>query len=86
MAHTQDFIPSRDADFDGWLANLTAYVDGKVTAGTWTHIPADKVTALKGLNTSWHTAYIKSLSANREEPMSLRGASADLRSDAVSET
>jgi hypothetical protein len=59
MAHTQDFIPSRDAEFDGWLANLTAYVDAKTTGGTWTHIPADKITALKGYNTDWHTAYIK---------------------------
>jgi hypothetical protein len=61
MAHTQDFIPSRDAEFDGWLVNLTAYVDAKVTAGTWTHIPADKATVLKGHNTDWHTAYSKTL-------------------------
>jgi hypothetical protein len=57
MAHTQDFIPSRDAEFDGWLENLTSYVDVKFAAGTWTHIPADKVTVLKGHNTDWHTAY-----------------------------
>jgi hypothetical protein len=61
MAHTQDFIPSRDAEFDGWLANLTGYVDGKSTSGMWTHIPAEKVTALKGHNAAWHTAYAKTL-------------------------
>jgi hypothetical protein len=59
MAHTQDFIPSRDAEFDGWLANLTGYVDAKVTAGTWTHIPADKATALKGHSADWRDAYGK---------------------------
>ncbi|MDR2417944.1 MAG: hypothetical protein LBD79_02695 [Treponema sp.] len=57
MAHTQDFIPSRDAEFDGWMANLTGYVDAKVSAGAWTHIPADKVTALKQRDIDWHTAY-----------------------------
>jgi hypothetical protein len=61
MAHNKDYIPDRDADFDGWLANLTSYVDGRVTAGAWTHIPAEKVTALKGHNTDWHTAYAKTL-------------------------
>ncbi|GHU02262.1 hypothetical protein FACS1894147_03770 [Spirochaetia bacterium] len=61
MAHTQDFIPARDAEFDGWLANLTGYVDGKVTGGQWTHIPADKVAALKQHNTDWHAAYVKTL-------------------------
>jgi hypothetical protein len=51
MAHTQDFVPSRDAEFDGWLANLTGYVDGK-TAGAspaWSHIPA-----ANGLETAQH--------------------------------
>jgi hypothetical protein len=61
MAHTQDYIPSRDAEFDGWLANLTSYVDAKVTSGAWTHIPADKVAALKQHNTDWHAAYAKTL-------------------------
>jgi hypothetical protein len=59
MARTQDFVPSRDAEFDGWLANLTSYVDDKTTSGAWTHIPAEKVTALKGHNSAWHTAYAK---------------------------
>jgi hypothetical protein len=47
MAHNKDYIPDRDAGFDGWPANPTGYVDSKVTAGAWTHISAGKVTALK---------------------------------------
>jgi hypothetical protein len=61
MAHTQDYIPSRDAEFDGWLANLTGYVDTKTTGGTWTHIPAVKVTDLKQHTADWHAAYAKTL-------------------------
>jgi hypothetical protein len=61
MAHNKDYIPDRDAEFDGWLANLTGYVDGRTASGAWTHIPADKVTALKGHNTAWHAAYVKTL-------------------------
>jgi hypothetical protein len=59
MAHSKDFIPGPDAEFDGWLANLTAYVDGKTVAWTWTHIPVDRVTALKGHNTAFRTAHVK---------------------------
>ena len=33
MAHTIDYIPHRDADFDGWLLNLKSYVIHK-TNGT----------------------------------------------------
>jgi hypothetical protein len=61
MAHTKDFIPSSDAEFDGWLANLTEYVNTMVNAGTWTHIPSDKVTALNKHNDGWHAAYVKTL-------------------------
>jgi hypothetical protein len=61
MAHTRDFVPKSDAEFDGWLANLTAYVNTMVNAGTWTHIPSDKVTALNQYTTNWHTAYTKIL-------------------------
>jgi hypothetical protein len=62
MAHTADIVPSRDADFDGWLANLTSYVITKTASGgPFTHIPAEKVTALEGHNTDWHTAYQKTL-------------------------
>jgi hypothetical protein len=59
MAHTQDFIPSRDAAFDGWLANLTGYVSAKTA--TWTHIPPAKVTALTAVTTRWHNAFEKTL-------------------------
>jgi hypothetical protein len=61
MAHNKDYVPDRDADFDGWLANLTAFVDAKTTAGGWTHIPADRVTALKGHTAAYHAAYAKML-------------------------
>ena len=61
MAHNKDYIPNRDAEFDGWLDNLTRYVDAKVTSGAWTHIPIGKVTALKQHNDAWHTAYVKTL-------------------------
>jgi hypothetical protein len=61
MAHTQDYIPTRDADFDGWLANLTSYVDDKTSSGGWTHIPADRITTLKQHTVKWHIVYNKIL-------------------------
>jgi hypothetical protein len=61
MAHTKDFIPGPDAKFDVWLVNLTAYVDAKTTSSTWTYIPVENVTALKGRNMAWHTAYVKTI-------------------------
>jgi hypothetical protein len=64
MAYTQDFIPARDAEFDGWLANLASYVNTKTSSGAWTHIPPDKGTALNGHNTDWHTAYTKTLGSH----------------------
>ncbi|GAB6393089.1 MAG: hypothetical protein MdMp014T_2462 [Treponematales bacterium] len=59
MAHTQDYIPTRDADFDGWFLNLKNYVTTKTSGGTpaWTHIPADKVTSLAARYDAWHSAY-----------------------------
>jgi hypothetical protein len=60
MAHTEDVVPARDADFDGWLANLDGYVNSMTAnGGPWTHIPADKVTALTGHTADWHNAYEK---------------------------
>jgi hypothetical protein len=59
MAHAKDPVPGGDAEFDGWLTNQVNYVNTMVTAGTWTHIPADKVTALNKHQTDWHTAYVK---------------------------
>ncbi|MDR0540314.1 MAG: hypothetical protein LBG74_07435 [Spirochaetaceae bacterium] len=63
MPHTRDFVPARDAEFDGWLANLTGYVEAKSGGASplWTHIPADKITALKGQNAEWHAAFAKML-------------------------
>jgi hypothetical protein len=61
MAHNKDYIPGSDAEFDGWLANLTSYVTTKTSSGDWTHIPADKVTTLNAHNKDWHTAYGKTL-------------------------
>jgi hypothetical protein len=63
MAHIQDYIPTRDADFDGWLENLKNYVTQKTGGQSpeWTHIPADKVTALTAHYTAWHAAYEKTI-------------------------
>jgi hypothetical protein len=51
-SYVNALIPSRDAEFDGWLANLTSYVD--------THT-CRKVTALKQRNTDWHAVYTSML-------------------------
>ncbi|MDR0599740.1 MAG: hypothetical protein LBG84_06640 [Treponema sp.] len=61
MAHTKDFVPDRDAEFDGWLANLTGYVEGKTggPAPGWTHIPAAKVAELKQRDADWRTAFAR---------------------------
>jgi hypothetical protein len=59
MAHKKDSVPGADAEFDGWLTNQVNYVNTMVTAGTWTHIPADKVTALNKPQTDWYAAYVK---------------------------
>jgi hypothetical protein len=63
MAANHDYIPTRDADFDGWFENLKNYVVER-TGGQppeWTHIPVEKVTALTGHYTAWHTAFQKTL-------------------------
>ncbi|MDR2193516.1 MAG: hypothetical protein LBP19_03480 [Treponema sp.] len=39
MSHKQDYIPNRDAGFDGWFKNINAYVTAKTGAGEWTHSP-----------------------------------------------
>ena len=61
MAHNKDCIPGPDAAFDGWLANLSGYVDAKTSGAAWAHIPPDKVTALKTHTADWHAAYAKTL-------------------------
>jgi hypothetical protein len=59
MANTKGRIPNRDADFDGWFENLKNGVVEKTEghAPEWTNIPPEKVTALAGHYTVWHTAY-----------------------------
>lgn len=60
MPHDKkDYIPARDADFDGWLSNLTNYVS--VKAASWTHIQAEKVAELKKLEAEWQIAFNKTL-------------------------
>jgi hypothetical protein len=45
MAHTQDYIPTRNADFADWFENLKNYVTAKTSSnGAWTHIPPDNGT------------------------------------------
>jgi hypothetical protein len=66
MAHTQDYLPSRDSEFDGWFLNLKNYVTTKTT-GTppaWTHIPAEKVTTLTARYDAWHTAIEATVAPN----------------------
>ncbi|MDR0525853.1 MAG: hypothetical protein LBG90_08310 [Spirochaetaceae bacterium] len=63
MAYNQDYIPARDSDFDGWLTNLTNYLDSK-TAGPgalWTHIPPEKLASLKAHAGAWRAAYAKTV-------------------------
>ncbi|MDR1986478.1 MAG: hypothetical protein LBP88_05840 [Treponema sp.] len=63
MAHNSDYIPARDADFDGWFLNYKNDAAAK-TSGTppvRTHIPAEKVTALANRYDAWHAAYSKML-------------------------
>lgn len=59
MSRSKGYLPGPDAQFDGWLANLTVYVNAQVIAGAWTHIPADKVDALNRRSADWHSAYGK---------------------------
>ncbi|GHU28626.1 hypothetical protein FACS1894172_02410 [Spirochaetia bacterium] len=63
MAHSQDYIPTRDADFDGWFENLRKYVTEKSSGqnSMWIHIPQEKITAFAELYTTWHTAYGKTI-------------------------
>jgi hypothetical protein len=59
MAHAKDSVPSGDPGFDAWLTNQVDYVNAKITAGAWTHIPPDKMTALNKHQTDWHAAFVK---------------------------
>ncbi|MDR2481797.1 MAG: hypothetical protein LBD07_05875 [Spirochaetaceae bacterium] len=59
MAYSKDYIPTRDADFGGWLTNLTGYAFKKVNDKVWEHIPVDKITQLKSHETAWLAAFAK---------------------------
>jgi hypothetical protein len=60
---SRSYIPRREADFDGWFENFTAYVaDNAVSSGPpprWTHIPPAKVQDLQTRFTAWRAAYTK---------------------------
>ncbi|MDR3130133.1 MAG: hypothetical protein LBU18_01155 [Treponema sp.] len=61
MAHVHDYIPEKDADFDGWFENFKNYVV-EMTGGrppVWTHIPAEKVTGLGARFDAWRAAFQK---------------------------
>ncbi|GAB6391615.1 MAG: hypothetical protein MdMp014T_0988 [Treponematales bacterium] len=59
----EDWIPHRDADFDGFFFNLKEYVKEKTTGASpeWTHIPQAKLEALEAHYESWHAAYDRTL-------------------------
>jgi hypothetical protein len=62
MAHKQDYIPSKDADFDIFFQNLISYVDTK-TSGSPVAWPNIVPVAMGLINAyqPWHTPYIKTL-------------------------
>jgi hypothetical protein len=51
-----DYIPDPDSEFNIWQGKLVTVVEANATA--WT-IPADAVTGLKTVQTSWTTAFAK---------------------------
>jgi hypothetical protein len=59
----RNFIPRREADFDGWFENLTTYVAANALSvgppPRWTHIPQAKVQELQACYNSWHAAWLK---------------------------
>ncbi|MDR2417907.1 MAG: hypothetical protein LBD79_02500 [Treponema sp.] len=63
MAHIEDRVPARSADFDGWFENMKNRIVEKTTGPSpeWTHIPGEKVTAMVGHYDAWHAAYEKTL-------------------------
>ena len=65
MAEHHDYIPTREADFDAWIDNLTKYLKANaVSSGPppkWTHIPQGKIQELEGINTDWHARYTLTL-------------------------
>jgi hypothetical protein len=58
-----NYIPARDAEFDGWFANLVTYVEAHTTAPTdavqsaWPDVPPTAVVALRTRLEAWHAAF-----------------------------
>jgi hypothetical protein len=59
MAHTRDYIPSKDADFDKFFKFMNQYVAKKCTGQTpeWNHIPEAARTLMSDGYIAWYTAY-----------------------------
>jgi hypothetical protein len=63
------FIPSNAAAYNIFYKNICQYV-AQMTSGTppkWTHIPADRITALNDGYAEWYTAYAKTLTPHPPE-------------------
>lgn len=63
MSRARDYIPSRDADFDGWFRNLVQYAVMMALGpqAAWTHIPAPLIAELEAAYVAWHEAYVPTL-------------------------
>jgi hypothetical protein len=63
MAHTKDYIPSNDADFNNFFKYLNQYVAQKCSGATpeWTHIPQAARTVMADSYIAWYTAYANTL-------------------------
>jgi hypothetical protein len=59
----KNYIPARDAVFNGWFKFINQYVAGKCegAAPEWTHIPQDARTEMADAYAAWYTAYSKTL-------------------------
>ena len=76
----KNYVPARDADFDGWFTFLNQYVTEKCGAEppAWNHIPQAPRTELLNACTAWHAGYTLTLkpctSQERAEKRRLRKA------------
>jgi hypothetical protein len=59
----KDYIPSKDAVFDGWFKFMNQYVAQKCGGSTpaWTHIPQAARTVLTDAYAAWYTAYVNTI-------------------------
>ncbi|MDR1963872.1 MAG: hypothetical protein LBQ50_08845 [Planctomycetaceae bacterium] len=59
MSGSNDYMPSKDADFDGWFENLSRYVAERVNPASpiWSFIPLDTAAELSDHYTTWHSKY-----------------------------